>query len=362
MKNSSKHFHVKYENYELEDFLVDDFFIQWVKKPSPESEHFWKNWTARHPEKVALITRAKTVIASLDYKSREVPTEEEYIETLEGIHKIYLQRTQQKHITGRKYFRQLLKYAASIILLISTGVIGWIFYNQNNSLKGNDTGNQSAELTVKTTTSGQKSTVILGDGSVVRLNAQSQIQFPEKFGSNSREVFLEGEAFFDVKSETKRPFVIHTGQITTIVLGTSFNIKADSESDKIQVAVVTGKVRVNSRSQGEDAAVTSALLLPSEMLTFYMGEEKMVKEKVAIQDIVAWKDGVIVFKEATFEEIISELETWYGVEILVDEMPADRRFSGEFNKMSLESVLKGISFSLGFEYVIEGKTVRIKVF
>ncbi|MDN5213251.1 FecR domain-containing protein [Fulvivirgaceae bacterium BMA12] len=362
MKRMSKDFHVRYENYALEDFLADDFFIQWVKNPRPESEYFWKSWLAKHPEKTAIITRAKTIVSSVNYKNHQVPSEDEYIETLEKIHKTYLQKTLQKETGTKRYFRSLLKYAASIMLLIATGSLGWILYDKYNSTRLSDRNNQPTEYRTKATDKGQKSTVVLADGSAVKLNAQSQIRFPEKFEPHVREVFLEGEAFFDVKEDAERPFIIRTGEITTKVLGTSFNIKANPNGHKIQVTVVSGKVQVNSGAKDQDASLTSAVLLPSEMLTFYPAEEKIVKEKVATHDFVAWKDGILVFKKATFKEVISELEAWYGVEISVNEIPADRRFSGEFNKMSLESVLKGIGFSLGFEYVIEGKTVKIRVF
>ena len=137
------------------------------------------------------------------------------------------------------------------------------------------------------------------------------------------------------------------------MLGTTFNVRAYPFDSMIRVSVASGQVQV-AACKAEDM-----VLHPSEQANFHKNTRSIVREIFDPLDILGWKDGVLFFRKASFPEILDELERWYGVEILVKGIPKPRRFSGEFRQQSLENVLKGIGFSLGFDFTIAGDTVQI---
>ena len=107
------------------------------------------------------------------------------------------------------------------------------------------------ELVTKTTSKGQKATITLPDGSVLKLNSESSITYPKQFNKNVREVSLNGEAFFEVAGNPKKPFIVSSEGLRTKVLGTSFNINAYKDFSEIAVTVVTGRVEVSGKDKGE---------------------------------------------------------------------------------------------------------------
>jgi ferric-dicitrate binding protein FerR (iron transport regulator) len=211
---------------------------------------------------------------------------------------------------------------------------------------------QDAEI-VKQTAYGEKMTITLADSTVIRLNSGSQLRY---LVDASREVFLEGEAFFDVSRDTLHPFLIHTANITTTVLGTSFNIRAFAEDEKIAVSVVTGEVQVEQQKNIPDKIVR---LVPGEQAMYNRKDTRMVKGKFDYENVLSWKEGRLHFKNARFSDIEQTLERWYGVDIEVRHPGIENGFSGSYNRRSLESVLEGMSFVLDFEFEIQDKKVII---
>lgn len=207
---------------------------------------------------------------------------------------------------------------------------------------------------------GQKLKIILGDGSEVHLNTESSIRFPEKFSSDQREVFLEGEAFFDVKPDPNRPFIVHTKSLQTRVLGTSFTVKEIEGNPAGMVAVLTGKVQVSIQDAATGFDVRKVNLEPMDAASFDFKNKSLLKKRVDYDDVFAWKDNVISFKNATFKEVTSRLESWYGVEFSISEdFNAKKDYSGKFENQSLEEVLIGLSFIYDFNYKIKDNRILI---
>ncbi|HVW62801.1 MAG TPA: FecR domain-containing protein [Puia sp.] len=152
--------------------------------------------------------------------------------------------------------------------------------------------------------------ITLPDGTHVVLQANSQLDYPEKFMGKAREVVLSGEAYFDVTEDKRKPFIIYTGRIRTTVLGTTFNIRALPDDKKITVSVTTGKVKV------EDNRRLLAVLLPNQQVTYQPVTAAVSKDSVnAISLVTDWTKQDMVFEGQSFEEVATTLSRRYGVEI-----------------------------------------------
>ena len=236
-----------------------------------------------------------------------------------------------------------LRIAASIILILglSWTAIQWGMDEVVNTQLVN-----TYEL--KTTQKGEKLTVMLPDGTLVKLNAESSLKYPKAF-TDQREVYLTGEAFFEVARDTTKPFVVATRHLFTTALGTSFNINAYSDAE--EVTLLTGKVRIDDDNRSE-------ILLPGEMVAYENGAIK--KSRNVPLHHVKWKDGILVFHETPLEEGIKELERWYGVKIDIKNLSKPEvNLTGLFDNQNLENVLKSLSYTARFDFSIEGKKVLI---
>lgn len=210
----------------------------------------------------------------------------------------------------------------------------------------------------KNTEPGQKLSFHLDDGTRVLLNSGSRISYPAKFDSLERKVMLEGEAFFEVSKENNRLFRVVTESFVTTALGTSFNISACKNGEKIEVALVTGKLSVARLSRGIDSK--SLILNPGEMATVEKRTNTLRKTSFDFEEKIAWKDGKLFFKEADYAEITSRLQNWYGVEIAANKLPGDNwEFSNTFENETLYNILLVLQTVYEFEFTINGKDVKL---
>jgi transmembrane sensor len=250
------------------------------------------------------------------------------------------------------------KIAASF-LIISLLTFATYWYLTSDDTKS-DTSAPSAQI-LKHNPKGQKSTVFLPDGSVVVLNSGSSISYPSVFAETSRELTLTGEAFFEIESNPESPFIVKTETMNIRVLGTSFNVNSDTTNMKHKVSLVTGEVEVIQNALNA-TTIDKVILFPGQAITFNVDEN-------AFGDVLSfnskaeygWKNGLIYFEKASFNEVIRKLESWYGVDFVVDGTPEKEwHYSGEFDNYALNNVLHAISFTGGFSYRIEGKNVSVK--
>ena len=149
----------------------------------------------------------------------------------------------------------------------------------------------------------------LADGTQVWLNAESRLEFPDKFNNDTREVRLKGEAYFEVKKDAKRQFIVHTDYLTTRVLGTSFNVRAYSARDAA-VTLVSGRVKVN-------AGETAKTLSPGQQAAF--SNAQLTVKDVDTYPITQWKEGFFYFDNQSLFGIMQELARWYNVNVSFDD-------------------------------------------
>lgn len=345
-KYMSGHKHTAYQEYELRDFLTDEFFVRWVKSPTPETSHFWDKWIAQHPEKLAIILKAKQLIHAVGYQHTHEISDQEYTEIYEAV--IRQRAVRSFAPSGQSSSGWLLNMAA-ILLLVLGGAFLYRLYNPPPP--------PPVEALVwieKSTPKGTKLAVTLPDGSRVKLNAGSTLKYPETFTGETRQVYLTGEAFFDVAENKEKPFIVQGGEWQAKVLGTSFMIRTHSE--KPLVALLTGKLLVKHK---EEAPVT---LQPLEMAA-PAREGKVMVSNFRPEELLAWKEGRLIFKNTPFQEAVATLENWYGVEIqILGGLDVPGGFSGIYDNETLENVLRGLSTtsSVEFDYKINRKEVMLK--
>jgi transmembrane sensor len=249
-----------------------------------------------------------------------------------------------------------LKIAASISLFLLVGLLAYKFQFTTN----NEPVPQVTEYTTKSTPRGQKATVFLPDGSKVRLNSKSELKYETYFSDTNRVVHLTGEAFFEVVADPQRPFTVITSDLATIAIGTSFNIHSYPEEKEIKVSLTSGKVKIRQKSELQNSDNFELTLEPGYQAVFNPVKNTIRKTAFDIKTL-SWKDNNLYFKDAEFEEIIKELEMWYGVNIQVEnEIFEDKLYTGEFRDTSLKNVLESLSFTKNFSFTITGDQVYIK--
>lgn len=209
---------------------------------------------------------------------------------------------------------------------------------------------------VKFNPSGKRTKLILPDSSVILLGSASRLRYPEHFTGTTREISLEGEAFFDVKKNPKKPFIIHTSEIRTKVLGTSFKITS-FKGRPLSVSVATGRVAVD-RFIGKQVQ-SLAVLTPGRRVVYSQG--KVVTDVVDIDELTEWKEGHLVHAGKPLKEIAEELERWYAVKIEIKNaeiarMPMDINITAN---IPIDRVMKVLSISGGFKYSINGNIISI---
>lgn len=245
-------------------------------------------------------------------------------------------------VPQKQSWKPVLSIAASVVLILG---MAWFFYQQNQAA---DVEQPSVQLVEKQTRAGQKLSVTLPDGSKVRLNAESEISYFENFSKSSREVHLKGEAFFEVVKNPKKPFRVITEGMTTTVLGTSFNVDAYEQTEKVTVA--TGKVEVALRKKHK-ANGTKVYITPKEQAAMTANGDGLMVNTVELEDILAWKENKLVFRNVSLLEASQELEKWFGVEInFANDKIKECKFSNVYSNEALENILKELKFILNVEY------------
>lgn len=208
----------------------------------------------------------------------------------------------------------------------------------------------------------------LNDGTLIWLHPESRITFPNQFASDKRNLELAGEAFFDVAPDSLKPFVITTGNVTTRVLGTSFNIKAYDNQSSIEVAVLTGKVSVDvmdekaeDGSKSTQSIKNSVLLTPNQRVTYLKEINKLQKEEPKdLPELSMWHAVDVVFDNVALKAVIPTLNKKFGVEIQVSNPDLlNCLIRADFTNQNLPDILELLSKSVDASYVIKNRTIRL---
>ncbi|RBL88199.1 FecR family protein [Chitinophaga flava] len=256
------------------------------------------------------------------------------------LHNIIRQTIPAKQGISRKWFR----YAAAVLLVASLG--GWL-YSRYNSM---------AAPTVIYSGIGATRRIVLPDSSIVTMNAGSTLRIAASFGNRERNIELEGEAFFDIKPNPTCPFRVHHGQLTTTVLGTSFNIRAYPGEENAKVAVASGKVQVDIQGKEEQ----HFLLGSHETLQYSTLQGNARKGREDTGRIGQWQQKVLDFNGYTLTAMVADLQRQYPVGIQLHTTPADTaHYNISFQQENIQDILAVLSGLTGITYKNENGQIII---
>ena len=337
----------EYSHYGTDDFLDDPSFRSFVYRENVADVHFWNDWIRSHPDKISEIEEAVYLLRNIYADNKGLLNEEEREKELIKT----FTRIKKDHQVLWHSWRRMAAVIA--LILIPVGLLYWNKVNQDEEVPFGQ-----VEWIEKVAPFGQKLTTKLSDGSVIKLNSGSRLRFPKEFSAFSREVYLEGEGFFEVKRDTSRRFLIHTEGILTTVLGTSFNIRAYAEDKTVAVAVATGKVLV--QGEGRQGNFKENMTLNANEVAKYDRTNFNLLKSNGVDGEFSWTAGILYFDKTPVPELIMTLERWYGKRIRVDnEAFTDKTYSGFFENESLKNVLEGIKFEADINYKINENEVLI---
>lgn len=399
----------KYFTYKLEEILDDKDFINWVLHKTNDKE--WKDFLEMNPEQAPVFAKAHQIIKLLNSTDDNLSEEDILIiwKNLENFD------NQNKKSGVRINLSRVLKYAAILIFIVTTGITGIKLLHKNNQpyefslynetltdgetrlllSNGDDillkkdiskiTVNDGKEIQIDNDSvvmlseqkigknenngmnevivpHGKKSQLLLADGTKVWLNAGSRFAFPSSFNGKSREVFLEGEAYLEVKENVNLPFFVNTKDIRVKVLGTKFNVSAYASDQMVETILIEGKVSV-LLNQSFAFAKENVVLAPFQKADFNrLSREIQVNNEPDADSYITWTEGWLCFSGENLVSVMKRLERYYNVEIQVDVPSANtERISGKLDlKESLQDVLTALSDVTPISCRIDGEIVSVK--
>jgi transmembrane sensor len=201
--------------------------------------------------------------------------------------------------------------------------------------------------------------LVLSDGTTVSLNSGTTLRYPEQFGINGkRNVFLTGEAFFEVAKDKRHPFIVNTNQVNIKVLGTKFNVSAYPETPTVNSVLLEGSIKMFEAADSSNVV----LLKPNEMATWQKKHKKITTKDVDTGFYLAWTKGELTFKDTPFSTIAKIIQRTYDVEIInKNDDLAKQNFTGtiKISESSIENILELLKRDTPFNYSIKQNTITI---
>lgn len=272
---------------------------------------------------------------------------------------------------------RLLRIAAVIVIVSGISY----FLLMRSEKESFVSGLSSSEVIVPR---GSKTQLLLPDGTKVWLNSDSKINYKNDFNTDLRQIYLEGEGYFEVTNYHNKPFIVSTSDIIVRALGTSFNIKSYPGEGIIETTLIEGKVEIESKIPGNGSKIVS--LDPNQKAVFYKGigpepiqnntrndnknrgissvntnlQLTVLSEKVDAQLMILWKNDILYFENERFQDLAVKLERRFGVTLhFLDEDIKQLHFSGKFKDIIIEQVLAALQFASPFYYTINDKDISI---
>lgn len=327
----------QYKNFRVEDFVWDPFFRQWVLAPTRENDLLWNDWLSENPRSAALVKEAQQVVLALGIREAELSDDE--IQDVVGKTTARLRVSKENAnfswAPDRRFYRTLwFQMAASVLIFIVAGLSVKSYWSQMSTAYESDqvetegaVAEKEGAMIEKVNTGDQHILVQLHDRSQITLAPGSKIRYAKAFTGIKREVFLTGEAFFDIAKDPDRPFLVYANELVTKVLGTSFRVKAYPSSQEVTVEVKTGRVSVFAKSDPElqykltRRELEGVILSPNQKIIFERQAIRMVKTLVEKPEIVLPKSQTphFVFEDTPASEAFAAVAKAYGIDIMFDE-------------------------------------------
>lgn len=332
-----------YADFTEKDFFADPHFQEWVYNPTADIDNFWQEIMHVFPSKKADIENARIYLKSISFTQHE-PSKQEIEASLQR----HLQQIQNlpsakpAPVIKKSFRRSLLRVAAVFVGVVLIAASYFIFFSK------------PAKLTASTKF-GETKQVVLPDGSVVDLNANSSISYSKEWQQGEkREVWLNGEAYFDVKHINKdtnniqpgEQFLVHVKDLTVAVLGTTFDIR--QRRLKTEVILQSGKIKLLF----EDGSVKEMIMQPGELVSYNEPDKKVSKQNASAEQFTAWKESKLILTDPTVSEILAYLEDNFGKKIRVEDNSLNAKvINGPILLSSLDDALFVLSTVLNTEII-----------
>lgn len=337
----------RYVHHTVQDFLDDDYFIQWVVNPSKDNDRYWNVFIKEYPSQETTVHDAARIIRA--YRMQSAFLNESGEDTVWK----KIEDTIENHSLGPKIISIafVVRIAAVIILICSIGVY-WYY-----------TSNSPKQIITRY---GHIQKVVLPDQSVVILNGNSEISFSKEWKSGQpREVWLKGEALFEVKHINRdtlniRPyenFIVHSNKLNIEVLGTTFNVR--NRRNRVNVSLISGKVKISEASG--NGSLNKGLVMHTGDVIDYRSRKEVLKKKTENPEKVArWTNRRLFFSNTTLGEIAASLEDSYGYKVTfsTSDLPA-LKIGGEIDVASVHELLETISTSLHVKVLTKEQSIYI---
>ncbi len=328
-----------YRLYTAEDFVLDEYFQQWVKGNSPGANAFWEAWMREHPQRVPAVLEAKRTLHALHFRSDDLAPERQ-LRMLNHIMGAVQAHEAAQRPAGRKPLRRLgtgvaYRVAAAVALLLAAGVVLWAYlYGPYRQMK-------------YATGYGQTRTIALPDGSQVVLNANSELRHPAGWQPGDRQVWLQGEAFFKVRKRklgrVPAPFTVHSGSLTVEVLGTEFTVTG--RDDRTRVVLSEGSVRLAVPAAKGTATI---LMKPGELVDYQEANGAVDHRTVNAEVYHSWKSHRWVLEDVTLRQVADRIEETYGLPVHIpDPRLAREPMTGVLPTENLDKLLSVLSATYG---------------
>lgn len=265
-----------------------------------------------------------------------------------------ISRNLQKTLMPKPHYqinREIWRSIAAVFICLMTAFSTYLYLDRNEMQKI-----LKSEYLVQVG-KGEKAMVTLPDGTKVYLNAQSELSYPASFGQQERRVKLSGEAYFEVAHDEKKPFVVDNPTASVKVLGTIFNFYATAADDWFETSLVEGKVEVTLKMP----TPRKEILSPNQKIRYNKQRGIWKITNTDVWEDTAWKRGDMMFRSKTFEEIIIQLEAYYGVTINIAGNYPKETFTGTFHEDNINAVLLNLQQHYDFKYDKVGNVINLKL-
>ncbi|ANH83192.1 hypothetical protein A8C56_21380 [Niabella ginsenosidivorans] len=339
-----------YRQYVLKDFLCDEYFQDWILKPNKENNAFWEEWLRANPGKKKEVELAKSILLNIDFKYSK--PDQLKIQTSLDQALITIEALEQKPVNPGRFLKFARSWKVAAVLIPLAVISSLIFWRIT----------PRGFYDIKTGY-GKISRLTLPDSSIVILNANSSVRYGKKWHKGSpRELWLNGEAFFEVKHldsdhkiENFERFIVHTENTIVEVLGTSFDIR--ERRGKTEISLQKGSIKVRFTKTERQPV----FMKPGDMLL--VDSVNVIHRSSNIENALnasSWKEKELILSNPTLSEIFRYLEDAYGKSfILEDPRLANKRLNGPILIESLDDALFVMSTALNISFTNEGDSIRV---
>jgi transmembrane sensor len=319
-----------------------------ARDASPDEERAVREWIAADPARAEVLRQLQTAHRVPDAERWDVDAAWAKLASRVGARASF-PAPRVSHPAPRAWYTTTPMRVAAALLLTVAAYGTWQIIGP--------TANRQIAMHEISTPNGRRETVTLGDGSRVVLNAGSRLRYAADVARGSRDVYLDGEAYFNVTHDAARPFRVHARGGVAHDLGTRFTVRAYAELSRVEVVVAEGRV---SLRRDDPAATDSVVLAAGQLGRLAATGSPTVVSRVDTAAFLGWTGGSLVLEGLTLEEALPQLERWFDVELRVaDRALASRRLFARFRDETLTQVLDALSLALGARYERSGRVVTL---